>query len=168
MGDKIMQMLLLKSTVKYVFILVTFGLFTAAANATETAGYEGWEKDSTYDEYYNYKERDSLKGEVVQFKEVTPLPGMAAGTAFILEEGGEEILVHLCPMAFSTPEETGIRKGIKTKVSGSWAVIEGQDIFIAAKVKQGENFVFKVRLTKDGTPFWSLSPEELEKELASN
>jgi hypothetical protein len=68
-------------------------------------------------------------------------------------------------MAFSAPDETGIRKGIKTKVSGSWAVIEGQDIFIAAKVKQGENFVFKVRLTKDGTPFWSLSPEELKKEL---
>jgi hypothetical protein len=47
-------------------------------------------------------------------------------------------------------------------------VIDGQDIFMAAKIKQGENFVFKIRLTKDGTPFWSLSPEELAKELASN
>lgn len=162
-----MQMLLQKNALKYVLIFIIFGLFNVA-NATEQAGYKGWEKDSTYDNYYNYKERDSLKGKVVQFKEVTPLPGMAPGTAFILEEGDEKILVHLCPMAFSAPDETGIRKGIKTKVSGSWAVIEGQDIFIAAKVKQGENFVFKVRLTKDGTPFWSLSPEELERELASN
>lgn len=162
-----MQMLLQKNALKYVLIFIILGLFNAA-NATEQAGFKGWEKDSTYDNYYNYKERDSLKGKVVQFKEVTPLPGMAPGTAFILEEGDEKILVHLCPMAFSAPDETGIRKGIKTKVSGSWAVIEGQDIFIAAKVKQGENFVFKVRLTKDGTPFWSLSPEELERELASN
>lgn len=162
-----MQMLLQKSSLKYALIFITLGLFTAA-NASEQAGYDGWEKDSAYDEYYNYKERDSLKGKVVQLKEVTPLPGMAPGTAFVLEEGGEKILVHLCPVAFSAPDETGIRKGIKTKVSGSWAVIEGEDVFIAAKVKQGENFVFKVRLTKDGTPFWSLSPEELKKELASN
>lgn len=162
-----MYMLLHKSTLTYILIFIFFSLFTAA-NATEQAGYDGWEKGSQYDEYYNYKERDSLKGEVIQFKEVTPLPGMDPGTAFILEEGGEKILVHLCPVAFKAPDETGIRKGVKTKVSGSWTVIEGEDIFIAAKVKQGEHFVFKVRLTKDGTPFWSLSPEELEKELASN
>jgi hypothetical protein len=35
-------------------------------------------------------------------------------------------------------------------------------------VKQGDNFEFKVRFTKDGKPFWSLSPEELAKERASN
>ncbi len=162
-----MQMLLQKSALTYAFTFIILSLFTAA-NATKQDGYNGWEKDSTYDEYYNYKERDSLKGKVLQFKEITPLPGMAPGTAFTLAEGDDKILVHLCPMAFSAPDETGIRKGIKTKVSGSWAVIEGQDIFIAEKVKQGENFVFKVRLTKDGTPFWSLSPEQLKKELASN
>lgn len=142
-------------------------LFSTAQSA-ENAGYEGWEKDSPYNGYYNFKERDSLKGEILQFKEVTPLPGMAPGTAFILQEGDEKILVHLCPVAFSDPTQTGIRKGIKTKVSGCWAVIDGQDVFIAAKVKQGENFSFKVRLTKDGRPFWSLSPEELAKETATN
>jgi hypothetical protein len=148
-------------------LAIVLGIFTAAA-AVDQAGYAGWEKDSTYDGYYNYKERDSLKGEILQFKEVTPLPGMAPGTAFILEEGGEKILVHLCPLAFSSPDETGIRKGIKTKVSGCWAVIDGQDVFMAAKVKQGDSFAFKVRLTKDGTPFWSMPPEELARESASN
>jgi hypothetical protein len=163
-----MQMLLHKSLLSLcMFIAITFSLFTAA-DAAEKAGYAGWEKDSPYNGYYNYKERDSLKGEVLQFKEVTPLPGMAPGTAFILEEGEEKILVHLCPLAYSSPDETGIRKGIKTKVSGSWALIDGQDVFIAAKVKQGDTFVFKVRLTKDGNPFWSMSPEELAKELAAN
>jgi hypothetical protein len=163
-----MQMFLHQSLLSLcMFIAITFNLFTAA-DAAEKAGYAGWEKDSPYNGYYNYKERDSLKGEVLQFKEVTPLPGMAPGTAFILEEGEEKILVHLCPLAYSSPDETGIRKGIKTKVSGSWALIDGQDVFMAAKVKQGDTFVFKVRLTKDGNPFWSMSPEELAKELASN
>ena len=148
-------------------IAITFCLFSAA-EAAEKAAYLGWEKDSTYNEYYNYKERDSLKGKILKFIEVTPLPGMAPGTAFILKEGDEQILVHLCPVAYSGPNETGIRKGIKTKVKGCWALIDGQDVFIAAKVKQGDDFEFKVRLTKDGKPFWSMNPEELAKELASH
>jgi len=137
-------------------------------NSAETPAYVGWEKGSQYNGFYNYKERDSLKGEILEFKEITPLPGMAPGTAFILKEGDDKILVHLCPVAFRTPEATGIRRGVKTKVSGCWTLIDGQDIFIAAKVKQGENFEFKVRLTKDGTPFWTLTPEELAKETAPN
>ncbi len=136
------------------------------ASAAEKAGFAGWGIDSAYNGYYNAKERDSLKGEIVQLKEVTPLPGMDPGTAFILQEGEEKILVHLCPVAFRSPEETGLRKGTKTKVSGCWAVIDGQDVFMAAKVKQGDNFEFKVRLTKDGKPFWSMSPEELAKETS--
>ena len=144
-----------------------FSLFALAA-AAEKSGYAGWEKGSTYNGYYNYKERDSLKGKVVQFMEVTPLPGMDPGTAFILEEGGEKILVHLCPTAFSKSDETGIRKDVPTKVSGSWASIDGKDVLMAAKVKQGDSFSFKVRLTKDGTPFWTLSPEELAKEKAAD
>ncbi len=142
-------------------------VFTLAESAERT-GYSGWEKGSAYDGYYNYKERDSLKGKILQFMVVTPLPGMDPGTAFIMEEGGDKILVHLCPVAFSSPDEITIRKNIPTKVSGSWAVIDGKDILMAAKVKQGDNFVFKVRLTKDGTPFWSLSPEELEKEKTAD
>ncbi len=150
-----------------IFLTLLF-CFVSTADGADKTTYAGWEKNSLYNSFYNYKERDSLKGKVLQFKEVTPLPGMDPGTAFILEEGDEKILVHLCPVAFKSPSETGIRKGIKTKVSGSWAVIDGQDVFMAAKVKQGDSFVLKVRLTKDGTPFWSLSPEEIEKESAVN
>ncbi len=151
----------------YIFLTIIFCLISTVEAAEETT-YLGWEKDSAYNGYYNFKERDSLKGKVLQFKEVTPLPGMNPGTAFILEEGDEKIIVHLCPAAFIGLNETGIRKGIKTKVSGSWAVIDGQDVFMAAKVKQGDSFVLKVRLTQDGTPFWTLSPEEQSKESASN
>lgn len=147
------------------FIIISL-CFCLTVEATDNQ-YPGWEKDSEYNKYYNYKERDSLKGKILNFSKVTPLPGMASGTAFTLEEGGDKILVHLCPWAFADPKKTGIRKGIKTKIKGCWALIDGKDVFMAAKVKQGDSFEFKVRLTQDGTPFWTMSPEELEKEKNS-
>lgn len=150
------------------FILLCCTLSLALSPATvhgdELATYKGWEKDSAYNQYYNYKERDSLKGILVKFKKVTPLPGMEPATAFILDEGGEHILIHICPQSFISSKETGLRKGVKTKVKGSWATVGDEDIFIAAKVKQGEDFELKVRLTKDGTPFWTMSQEERFKE----
>jgi len=133
-------------------------------NASAQDNYDGWEIDSEYNAHYNYKERDSLKGKLLKFKKITPMKGMAPGTAVILLEGDEEILVHLCPWDYAAPKETGLRKGVKTKIKGAWAVIDDEDVFIAAKAKQGNNFEFKVRLTKDGRPFWTMSPEELEKE----
>lgn len=130
---------------------------------------KGWEINSEYNSYYNAKELDKIKGRITKFIEITPLPGMAPGTAFYFDEGdGEPILIHLCPAAFASAKMTGLRKNIKTKVRGSWAVIDDKDVFMASKVKQGEHFEFKVRLTKNGTPFWTMSPEELAREKASN
>jgi len=132
-----------------------------------SAEHKGWEAGSKYNSYYDHKEMDKLKGVIKKFKKVTPLPGMEPATAFILEEGDEEILVHLCPQSFADAKETGLRRGVKTKVKGSWAYINEQDVFMASKVKQGEHFEFKVRLTKDGTPFWTMTKEELAREKAS-
>lgn len=163
-----MRSLPLYRVLYFVTAMTLFCCLPAIAAAADKAGYSGWEKGSAYDQQYNYQERDSLKGKVLQFIEITPLPGMAPGTAFILDEGGEKIEVQLCPVAYSSADETGIRKGVSTKVSGSWAVIDGKDVLMAAKIKQGDNFVFKVRLTRDGTPFWSLSPAELAREKAAD
>jgi hypothetical protein len=131
---------------------------------SEATGLTGWEKDSAYNRLYNYNERDSIKGKVLKFKEVVPMPGMAPGTALVFDEEGQEILVHVCPLAFANAQKTGIRKDIKTKIAGSWATINGQDVFMAAKIKQGDNFEYKVRRTKDGTPLWTMTPEEAAKE----
>ena len=53
------------------------------------------------------------------------------------------------------------------KVKGVWAEVQGKDVFMASKVKKGDYFELKVRLTKDGTPFWTMSPEELARERPS-
>jgi len=146
--------------------IMTFTAFSFLPEYSRAADSKGWQVGSEYNSYYDYKEMDKLKGTILKFKKVTPLPGMSTGTAFILQEGDEQILVHLCPQSFATAKETGIRRGVTTKVKGSWAFIEGEDIFIASKVKQGEHFEFKVRLTKNGKPFWTMTPDELAKEKA--
>ncbi|MBU0945215.1 MAG: hypothetical protein KJ804_09515 [Proteobacteria bacterium] len=122
---------------------------------------EGWGVDDAYNKLYNPRELDKLKGKVVRFEELTPLSGMSQATALILDDDGEKIVVHLCPLWFATAKETGIKRGDQVKIKGSWAEIEGKDVFLASKVKKGENYEFKVRLTKDGTPFWTMTPEQL-------
>lgn len=129
----------------------------------------GWEKDSPYNKLYNAAEMDSFKGTVTKIKEIVPLPGMSPGVGIVVRESKtESILVHLCPSWFADRKDIGIKKGDRVKVKGVWAEIEGKDIFMASKIKRGKLFSFKVRLTKDGTPFWTMSPEQLAKEKAKN
>ena len=46
--------------------------------------------------------------------------------------------------------------------------LDDEDIFMAAKIKQSEHYGFKVPLTSNGTPFWTMTPEELESERNNN
>ena len=64
-------------------------------------------------------------------------------------------------------KDIGIKKGDKVKVRGVWVEIDGEDVVIASKIKKGDYFELKVRLTNSGKPFWTMSPEELNKEKAS-
>ena len=147
-------------------LVLTVGLSVSFA---KDSGIAGWEVGSEYNKLYNPKERDTLKGRIVKFVKVTPLPGMATGTALYLDEGdGEKILVHICPASFASARDTGLRRGEKVKVKGAWADIGEEDVFIAAKIKKDSDFDFKVRLTSDGTPFWTMSAEQLAKERASD
>ena len=128
----------------------------------------GWELDSEYNELYDPKERDSIKGDILKFITVTPMKGMAPGTAFILDEGGgDKVVVHVCPESFASGRETGLRRGDWVKVKGVWADIDDESVFIAAKIRKDNEYAFKVRLTSDGTPFWTLSPERLAEEMAA-
>lgn len=130
---------------------------------------KGWEVGSEYDQLYNYKERDSIKGHIVKFVTVKPMKEMAPGTAFLLDEGGgDKVLVHLCPESFASSRETGLRSGEWVKIKGAWADIGDETVFIASKVKKDNEWSMKLRLTKDGTPLWTMSPEQLAKERASD
>ena len=132
--------------------------------ATDRQDMGGWEAGSPYNKLYNPAEMDAFKGSVVAIKEVIPMTGMSPGLALQIRESKTETTwVHLCPLWFTNSKGIRIKKGDRVKVNGAWAEINGKDVFMAAKVKRG-NYSFKVRMTKDGTPFWTLTPAQLEKE----
>ncbi len=140
--------------------------FSAVAGEKRDMG--GWGLDSPYNKLYDASEMDSFKGTIVKIIEVVPMKGMSPGVGLVVRErGGDDILVHLCPSWFIDRKSTGLKRGDRVKVKGVWAVIDDKDVFMASKVKKGDYFQLKVRLTKDGTPFWTMSPEQLAKERAS-
>ena len=147
------------SVISFLVLFVCFPLYAGSEKEMK-----GWGIDDEYNKLYNPKELDKLRGNVVKFKEIKPLSGMSKATALILDDDGDKIMVHLCPLWFATAKETGIKRGDRVKIKGSWAEIDGEDIFLASKVKKGEHYEFKVRLTKDGTPFWTMTPEQLLRE----
>jgi hypothetical protein len=132
--------------------------------AADTPEKAGWEAGSAYNKLYDAREQDDFKGTVTKVFTVTPMPGMSPAVALEVEEGPDQVnLVHVCPAWFRDPEAIGVRRGDKVKVKGVWVEIDGKFVFLASKVKKGDFFEFKVRVTEDGTPFWTLSPEEQAK-----
>lgn len=140
----------------------------APALAADKKDLGGWERGGAYDSLYDPAEQDKFKGFVVDIIEVVPLPGMSPGVALMVQdEEGDIIPVHLGPHWFVDPKSIGIKKGDKVKVKGVWVEIDDKDVVIASKVKKGDYFEYKVRLTSDGTPFWTMTPEQLAKERAT-
>ena len=128
----------------------------------------GWEIGSPYNRHYDVSEIEKFRAWVVKVTEVTPIPGMSPGVALHVREGnspGAEItVVHVCPTWFIKPSSIGLKPGDRVKIRGVWAEINGEDVFMASKIKKGDYFSLKVRLTKDGRPFWTMDPKELAAE----
>ncbi len=139
-------------------------LFVSGTSFSKDMG--GWEEDGAYNKLYKASELDKLKCRVKKVTEVVPLKGMSPGIALVADDGdGEAFMVHIGPKWY-LGSSTGISRGDKLKIRGSWAEIDGEDVFMASKIKKGDFFVLKVRLTKNGKPFWTMGPEELAREQA--
>ena len=137
----------------------------ATGMAQDKPDLAGWGKDSEYNKKYQTNEFDEFKGTVEEIIEIKPLPGMAPGVGLkVKDQDKDMVTVHIGPKSFVKVDSIGLKKGDRVKVKGAWAQIEGKDVFMASKVKKGENVELKVRRTKDGVPFWTMSPEELAKE----
>ena len=152
-----------------ILMIPLVGIFLLISGATgfaqEKSDMGGWELGSPYNKFYKATELDSFKGTVEETKEIVPLPGMSPGVAlFVSESKTEKVLVHVAPSWFMDIKSVGLKKGDRVKVRGVWAEINGKDVFMASKITKGDYFSLKVRLTKDGTPFWTMSPEQLAKE----
>jgi hypothetical protein len=151
-------------------LVVLFLLSGGVALAADAKDMGGWEVGSPYNAHYDAKELDYFRATIVSIEEVVPMAGMAPAVALWVKESEEDdpVMVHLCPVWFAEPSTIGLKKGDRVKIKGVWTEIEGKDVFMASKVKMGDFFQFKVRLTKDGFPFWAMDPEQLAKERASD
>jgi hypothetical protein len=149
-------------------VLAAFVLLLSQAGfamAAEKPDLAGWGKDGEYNKLYQTSEFDEFKGNVEEIIEITPLPGMAPGVGLkVKDQDKDMVIVHLGPKSFVKVDGIGLKKGDRVKVKGAWAQIGGKDVFMASKVKKSENVELKVRRTKDGMPFWAMTPEELAKE----
>ena len=94
------------------------------------------------------------------------MPGMSPATALDVREGSDVFEVHLCPTWYRKPSEIRLKKNARIKLKGVWAEVNGKDVFMASKVKKDPDIeIIKVRLTKDGTPFWTMTSEQLAMEM---
>jgi hypothetical protein len=150
-------------------VIFAAGLIADSAGAVDEKQMKGWEVDSPYNRLYNVKEYEKFRAWVVGFKEEPPMPGMSPATIMIVKDGDDLIDVHIGPIWFAKPEDIGVKKGDRVKLKGVWAEVEGKDVFMASKIKKSDSdvFEFKVRLTKNGKPFWTMTKEELASERSS-
>jgi hypothetical protein len=127
---------------------------------------KGWEAGSEYNSHYDVREYEKIRAWFLRAKEVIPMPGMSPATVVEVLEGAEVIEVHLCPTWYRKPSDIKLKKNERIKLKGVWAEIDGKDVFMASKIKKDPNTdIIKVRLTKDGTPFWTMSPEQVAWEM---
>jgi hypothetical protein len=157
--------------IRLVGIMLSFTLAVvlviSPAQAEEKKDMQGWGIDDPYNRHYNVKEYEKLRAWVLRVKEAVPMPGMSPATVMEVREGDEIIEVHICPTWYMQPKDIRVKKGERIKIKGVWAYIDGKDVFMASKIKRDPDFeIVKVRLSSDGTPFWTMTPEQLAKELA--
>jgi len=148
--------------------MITAVLFLMIGMTSHAAdpGIAGWEKGGAYDALFDVSESDSFKGKVLEILEIVPMPGMAPGIGLIIEDKKDKRkeTVHLGPKSAVDLSGIGLKEGDMVKVVGAWAEMDGKDVILAIKIKKAEDVELKVRRTRDGFPFWSMTPEELSKE----
>lgn len=144
------------------FLIIGIGIVPAE----EKRDMQGWGINDPYNQHYDVREFEKIRAYVVGLKEVVPMPGMSPATVLEVREGAYVHEVHLCPTWYRKPSEIRLKKNERIKIKGVWAEINGKDIFMASKVKKDpDTEIIKVRLTKDGTPFWTMTPQQLAKEM---
>jgi hypothetical protein len=164
-----MQFLFKSIVLSILIVSVSLVVGLDGVQADEQRDMQGWGIDDPYNKLYDIREFESIRAWVVAVKEVVPMPGMSPATALDVREGAYTYEVHLCPTWYRKPSEIRLKKNDRIKIKGAWAEIKGKDIFIASKIKKDpDTEIIKVRLTKDGTPFWTMTAQQLAKEMTED
>lgn len=149
---------------KFGWVLSLFAFLSIGISGVVTGeqhDMKGWGVEDVYNRHYDVAKFEKFKAKVVRIKEVIPMPGMTPGVGMDVKVDGDIIEVQICPTWFVRPDEIGITKGDRVNIRGVNANINGKDVFMASKIKKEDYFELKVRFTKDGIPFWTMTPEDL-------
>ncbi len=146
------------------FILTSVIISLNEAGAGDEHNMRGWGVHDPYHNHYQVDKLEKFKAKVLRVKEVIPMPGMSPGVAMDVTDNSKTIEVQICPTWFAKPDEIGIMKGDRVNIRGVRANINNKEVFIASKIKKEGYFELKVRFTKDGIPFWTMTPDEVFKE----
>jgi hypothetical protein len=145
------------------FILTSVIISLNEVGAEDERDMHGWGINDPYHNHYQVDKFEKFKAKVLRIKEVVPMTGMSPGIAMDVNDNGKTIEVQICPTWFAKPDEIGIKKGDRVNIRGVRANINNKEIFMASKIKKEDYFELKVRFTKDGIPFWTMTPDEVFK-----
>ena len=167
--------------VGYLVLILAMGSFLAPSTALAAAEQKdakpakiakGWERGSEYNKLYDMDSFMKVKGSLEEIIETTPLPGMEPGLGVRITPSspvdglpkGESLEIQFGPKDQVRFLTYVANRGDKLTVRGSLVKIDGKPVLMGSKIKVNEIFEFKVRRTKDGTPYWTLTPKELIEE----
>lgn len=145
------------------FMITSVIISLNKAGAGDERDMHGWGVHDSYHNQYQVDKFEKFKAKVLRIKEVIPMPGMSPGVAMDVKDNGKTIEVQICPIWFAKPDEIGIKKGDRVNIRGVRANINNKEIFMASKIKKEDYFELKVRFTKDGIPFWTMTPDAVFK-----
>jgi hypothetical protein len=144
-----------------------FFLFSNQSTLQASEGImHGWGMESAYNKLFDPARRVKIKAIVLGVKEIVPMVGMSPGIALdISTSKGERVMAHLGPKWFCPISSIKMKTGETIKLYGVWARIGEERVFMAAKLKKENFYEIKFRLTKNGQPFWTMTPEQLAQEM---
>ncbi len=117
----------------------------------------GWGRGGCggFSRMYDPSRAEIVKGQVVSLEQIAPLRGRGngGGVGLKVNTGTETLFVHLGPQWFVDKQGVKIAAGDTVEIKGVKAVRRGQDVFIAAEVKRGQDDL-KLR-DENGVPAWA-------------
>jgi hypothetical protein len=113
----------------------------------------GWGAGSQYNRLYNTNTVETVSGEVIAVKHITPTNGMSYGVHLELKTEKETVSVHLGPGWFIENQDVTIEPKDKVEITGSRVTFDGKPAIIAAEVRKGDE-VLKLR-DQNGIPVWA-------------
>lgn len=133
------------------FVFVAKGLF-AQPCMWNSSGYGGWGPSDSYNNCFNPKAVETVKGTVVSVERISPRQVSMPGIHVLMKTADGVVDVHLGPAWYIENQNIIINPKDRLEVKGSWGKVDGKSVLMAMKLMKGDD-VFVLR-NGDGFPIW--------------